>query len=121
MAAFSLFFHYTIKSQFTRYFFIMSIIENNIEHISYLCSKHHVDSMAVFGSVLTDRFNKDSDIDFLVSFNAIPAEEYADNYIQLMLSLSELLGHEVDLIEDKAIRNPVFRSNVDRTKKQIYG
>ena len=43
----------------------MSIIESNIESICQLCKKHHVDSMSVFGSVLTDRFDANSDIDFL--------------------------------------------------------
>ncbi|MBQ9864866.1 MAG: nucleotidyltransferase domain-containing protein [Bacteroidales bacterium] len=99
----------------------MSIIESNIESICQLCKKHHVDSMSVFGSVLTDRFDANSDVDFLVSFKALPIEEYANNYFQLMLSLSELLGREVDLVEEKAIRNPVFHSNVNRTKVQLYG
>ena len=57
----------------------MSIIESNIESICQLCKKHHVDSMSVFGSVLTDRFDANSDVDFLVSFKALPIEEYANN------------------------------------------
>ena len=77
--------------------------------------------LSVFGSALTDRFNDDSDIDFLVSFDTMPIEDYADNYLQLMTALGDLLGREIDLVEDKAIRNPVFRENVDRTKVQIYG
>ncbi len=86
-----------------------------------LCIAHAVAQLSVFGSVLTDKFNEDSDIDFLVSFNAMPIEDYVDNYLQLSMALGELLGREIDLVEDKAIRNPVFRSNVDRTKVQIYG
>ena len=82
---------------------------------------HAVSQLSVFGSVLTDKFNHASDIDFLVSFDKMPIEDYADNYLQLMMALGELLGREIDLVEEKAIRNPVFRSNVDRTKVQIYG
>jgi len=99
----------------------MSLIERNIDGIKQLCHTHAVAQMSVFGSVLTDRFNDDSDIDILVTFNALPVEDYADNYLQLQVALQALLGREIDLVEDKAIRNPVFRNHVDRTKVQIYG
>lgn len=99
----------------------MSIIERNIDAIKRLCAVYAVAQMSVFGSVLTDRFNDESDIDILVSFNALPVESYAENYLQLQESLQNLLGREIDLVEDKAIRNPVFRDQVDRTKVQIYG
>lgn len=99
----------------------MSLIERNIDAIKRLCSIYAVAQMSVFGSVLTDRFNDDSDIDILVSFDALPIEQYADNYLQLQSALQELLGREIDLVEDKAIRNPVFRNQVDRTKVKIYG
>lgn len=104
-----------------RYFNSMSIIERNIDAIKHLCNIYAVDKMSVFGSVLTDRFNDDSDIDILVSFDELPVENYAENYLQLQEALKNLLGREIDLVEDKAIRNPVFRSQVDRTKVQIYG
>ena len=99
----------------------MSLIEQNIDGIKRLCSIYAVAQLSVFGSVLTEDFSDNSDIDFLVSFDAIPIENYADNYLQLSVALEELLGREIDLVEDKAIRNPVFRNNVDRTKVQIYG
>ena len=99
----------------------MPLIERNIDGIKRLCSMHAVTQLSVFGSVLTDKFNGSSDIDFLVSFGAMPIEDYADNYLQLSMALGELLGREIDLVEEKAIRNPVFRNNVDRTKVQIYG
>lgn len=99
----------------------MSIIESNIDNIGLLCRNHHVHSMSVFGSVLTDRFNDDSDIDMLVSFNELPIEDYADNFLQLMESLPKLLGRDIDLVEEKAIRNPVFRNIVEKTKMKIYG
>lgn len=99
----------------------MPIIERNIDGIKKLCNMHAVAQLSVFGSALTDKFNNGSDIDFLVSFDVMPMEDYADNYLQLSMALGELLGREIDLVEDKAIRNPVFRSNVDRNKVLIYG
>lgn len=75
----------------------------------------------VFGSVLTDRFNDESDVDFVVDFASMDIADYADNYLDMQMSLSQLLGRRVDLLEDKAIRNPILRQNIDRTKQVIYG
>lgn len=33
--------------------------------IAAFCQKHHITKLALFGSVLTDRFGPDSDIDIL--------------------------------------------------------
>lgn len=99
----------------------MSIIERNIEMILSLCETHKVRMLAIFGSVLTDRFNDESDIDFVVDFATMDIADYADNYLDMQMSLSQLLGREVDLLEDKAIRNPILRQNIDRTKQVIYG
>ena len=47
----------------------MKLIENNIQKIVALCKKYKVNKLFVFGSILTDRFNDDSDVDLVVSFN----------------------------------------------------
>ena len=99
----------------------MSLIERNIDEIKRLCHLYAVTQLSVFGSVLTDRFDEESDVDFVVSFGDVSVEDYADNYLRLSADLGRLLGRDIDLVEDKAIRNPVFRANVDRTKVQIYG
>ncbi|MBR1774410.1 MAG: nucleotidyltransferase domain-containing protein [Bacteroidales bacterium] len=99
----------------------MIAIEKNIDAIKTLCNRYNVASLDVFGSVLTDKFNSDSDIDFLVRFKTIPIEDYADNYFALQSALSKLLTREIDLVELKSIRNPVFLDNVERTKVKIYG
>ena len=39
------------------------------EQIESFCRKHHIDRLALFGSVLRDDFTPDSDIDVLVEFN----------------------------------------------------
>lgn len=35
-----------------------------------------------------------------------------------MESLSKLLGRDIDLVEEKAIRNPVFRNIVEKNKDE---
>jgi len=65
----------------------MQIIEQNINKIHDLCLKHKVARLFVFGSVLSESFKEDSDIDFIVDFNNIDLYDYADNYFDLKFSL----------------------------------
>jgi len=99
----------------------MHIIESHLQRIYELCRQYRVSRLFVFGSVLTPRFNKDSDVDFLVDFNEMPREEYVDNYLSLKDALMSLFGRKVDLLEDKGVRNNVLRTNIDRTKQLVYG
>jgi uncharacterized protein len=99
----------------------VSIIESNISKIKDLCAKHSVSKLFVFGSVLTNKFSKNSDIDFVVDFNEINLYDYADNYFDLKSSLEKLLERPVDLLEDKAIKNPFLRKSIDSSKQIIYG
>jgi hypothetical protein len=99
----------------------MGIIDINIDKIIALCLKHKVSKLFVFGSVLTNRFRKDSDVDFLVNFADVDLYSYADNYFDLKFSLEDLLKREVDLLEEKAIKNPYLRKSIDSSKHLIYG
>ena len=54
-------------------------------------------------------------------FVEIDVYEYADNYFDLKYSLENLFKRNVDLLEDKAIRNPYLRQSIDSTKQLIYG
>ncbi len=99
----------------------MSVIDKNIEKIKSLCNKHKVSKLFVFGSVLTDKFKRSSDIDFVVDFSEVDIYNYADNYFDLKKSLENLLNRQVDLLEEKAIRNPYLKKTIDSTKKLIYG
>ena len=99
----------------------MNIIDLNILKIRDLCSKHKVARLFVFGSVLSDRFKKSSDIDFIVDFQEIDVYDYADNYFDLKSSLENILKRNIDLLEDKAINNPYLRKSIDSSKQLLYG
>jgi len=96
-------------------------LENYKDIIQNLCKKHHVSSLHVFGSVLTDKFNDKSDVDMIVSFKKIPLESYADNYFDLKFILQDVLQRPVDLLEEQAIKNPFFLQNINENKQLIYG
>ena len=100
----------------------MQIIRDNIHKISALCQKHKVRKLNAFGSVLSSRFNDQSDVDFLVDFNSeIDHTNYADNYFDLYYSLKSLFGRDVDLVDNSSVKNPYFRQELDETKHLIYG
>ena len=98
----------------------MKLIETNRERIFELCDKHKVEELYLFGSALTDTFRDSSDIDLLIQFSRVNLLDYFDNYMDLKEELELLFKRPVDLIENKAIRNPVFRKVVDREKQLIY-
>ena len=101
----------------------MKLIEINIERIIELCRRFHVKSLWVFGSILTPRFSKNSDIDLCVDFDTekIPLLDYADNFFDFQYALEDLFKRRVDITEDSAVSNPYFRRELDSTRKLIYG
>jgi predicted nucleotidyltransferase len=98
-----------------------NIVEQNMEIISELCKQHKVKNMYLFGSILTENFSSDSDIDLLVNFDQVNLFHYYDNYIELKDALEHLFKHPVDLIEEKTVKNPILRRSIERSKKLIYG
>ncbi|MDE6264402.1 MAG: nucleotidyltransferase domain-containing protein [Paramuribaculum sp.] len=100
----------------------MKLIELNMDKIIALCKKYKVAKLWVFGSILTDRFNDQSDVDFLVEFDdgKIDLLDYADNYFDLIHSIEAIIGRKIDMVINKAIRNSYFRAEVDNTRKLLW-
>ena len=88
--------------------------------LTQLCIKNKVKSLYVFGSVLTNRFNNDSDIDMIVDIDSTNPLEYANYYFNLKFALQDLLKRPVDLLENKAVRNSYLRQEIDNSKQLIY-
>ncbi|MCX6223074.1 MAG: nucleotidyltransferase domain-containing protein [Bacteroidia bacterium] len=88
--------------------------------INSLCRQNKVKSLYVFGSVLTDRFNEKSDIDLVVDIDSNDPFDYADSYFNLKFALQDLFRRPIDLLENKAIKNPYIRQNIDHSKSLIY-
>ncbi len=99
----------------------MKAIRDHIQQIKNLCDEHSVRSLFAFGSVTTDRFKSDSDVDLVVDIASEDSIEYTDHYFALKFQLEQILQREIDLLEQKAIRNPFLRQEIDQTKILIYG
>ena len=99
----------------------MKLIELNIEKLKSLCIKYKVKSLYVFGSILTSKFNANSDIDFIVDIEDNDPISYSDKYFELKFALESLFNRAIDLVEKRAIKNPEFIKEINNTKIEIYG
>ncbi|MBS1978456.1 MAG: nucleotidyltransferase domain-containing protein [Bacteroidetes bacterium] len=99
----------------------MGLIETYKDQIQRLCRNHKVKSLYSFGSVNTARFTRESDIDLMVDFVTDDPIEYTDNYFELKFELERILNRSIDLLENRAIKNPFLRENIDKSKVLIYG
>ena len=99
----------------------MELLNTYKNNIISLCETYQVDTLYVFGSILTSNFKEHSDIDFIVSFLEIPFPNYSKNYFDFKNALESLLGRNVDLLEEQAIKNPYFKQSVNQSKLLIYG
>jgi predicted nucleotidyltransferase len=95
-------------------------LDNYITEIRKLCQQNSVRRLYAFGSVLTDRFNDKSDVDFLVDIEGENALERGEKYFNVLFALQDMLNRNVDLLEEKAIRNKYLKFEIDRTKQVLY-
>ncbi len=83
-----------------------------------LCRRRHIRKLSLFGSVLSDSFRPDSDIDMLVEFE--PGHRVGlIRLAGIESELTELLGHRVDL-RTPADLSRYFRSQVLREAQVQY-
>jgi predicted nucleotidyltransferase len=99
----------------------MNVLNQHIDQIKRLCELNKVSTLFAFGSVTNDKFNPDSDIDLVVEIDDNDPISYSDKYFNLKFQLEEILKRQIDLLEQKAIRNRFLKSEIDRTKVLIYG
>jgi predicted nucleotidyltransferase len=87
-----------------------------------ISKEHRVSSLYIFGSVLTDSFDKEnrSDLDFLVEFQPEYFDGYTENYEDLKGKLEILYKRKVDILSYKSIQNPFLLKEIDSTKELIY-
>ncbi len=99
----------------------MILFTENARQIENQCIKHQVRSLFAFGSIVTGNFTDESDIDLIVDFENVKLSEYAENYFSLKSALESIFKRKVDLLEARAIRNPCFIRNIEKSKAIIYG
>ena len=99
---------------------LATIITNNLPQIKSICETHHVRELYVFGSAVTDKFEEESDIDFVIDFEGVEEKEFANNYFSLLETLQTLLKRRADFVTEKYLKNRIFIEEVNNTKEIIY-
>ena len=98
----------------------MELINKYRKELEKACSTFKVEELYAFGSILTDKFKSDSDIDFIVSILSSDPIEYAENYFELKFELERIFKRKIDLLEQKSIRNKTFENLVNHQKMLVY-
>jgi predicted nucleotidyltransferase len=88
------------------------------DKIAEFCKKHHIRRLSLFGSVISENFRQDSDVDVLVEFE--PGQVVGLLRLAGMeLELSEILGRKVD-IRTAADLSRYFREEVVSSAEVQY-
>ena len=90
--------------------------------LEFLCKKHQVKKMYVFGSATTGLFDEmRSDIDFLVDFkDSLRPEEVGRHLMDMHHELEDLFQRKVDLLLNRPFRNAYFKKSIEASKQVLY-
>ena len=94
-------------------------IQLDKEAIAAFCRKWRIRELSLFGSVLRDDFGPDSDLDFLVSFEAEAGWDLWD-LVTIREDLVSLVGRNVDMVIKEALRNPYRRREILTNRQVIH-
>ena len=87
--------------------------------IGSFCRRWKVRELSLFGSVVRDDFGPQSDVDVLVSFDPEAVWLYWD-LVDARTELRCVFGRDVDLVEERSLRNPFRRQAILRDKRVLY-
>lgn len=90
--------------------------------VTRLCKKYHIRRLALFGSILRDDFNAESDVDLLYD----PEPGHGDSlheYVSALNAFTALFGRRVDFVKRSVVegsRNKIRRASILEGAKVIY-
>jgi hypothetical protein len=91
------------------------------EQLAAFCLKWKIVEFALFGSVLTDEFRPDSDVDVMVTFDK--DAHWGIEIVTIGDELMEMLGREVDLVTRPSVErseNYLMRRSILSNTRTIY-
>jgi uncharacterized protein len=100
-----------------------ALIRNRKKQIEEFCRAWNIKELLVFGSVTTDHFRPDSDIDIVVDF----PHGSPHTLVQLAKMEEELegiFGRKIDLLTRQAIeksRNYIRKKSILASMEKVYG
>jgi uncharacterized protein len=95
------------------------MLADRLPEVVALCRRHRVARLDVFGSAARQAHGA-ADLDFLVEFEDLPTDDYADAYFGLLEDLETLFDRPVDLIMTSAVKNPFVRETIERSRIPLH-
>jgi uncharacterized protein len=99
-----------------------SLIRDRKKEIEEFCREWNVKEFQVFGSVTTDHFRPDSDIDIVVDFP--PGSHHTlIQLAQMEEELERIFGRHIDLVTRQAVeqsRNHIRRKSILASMEKVY-
>jgi Predicted nucleotidyltransferases len=93
-------------------------IQLDRQFVAEFCLRNHIRRLALFGSVLTEQFRPESDLDVLVEFEP-DREPGLIGLARMQLDLEAVVGRPVDLRTPKDLSR-LFREEVVRSAEVQY-
>jgi uncharacterized protein len=91
------------------------------EQLAAFCQKWKIVEFALFGSVLTDEFKPDSDVDVMVTFDK--DAHWGIEIVTIADALEDMLGREVDLMTRPSVErseNYLMRRSILSNTRTVY-
>lgn len=100
---------------------MISIIQDNLQHVKALCRVHAVRTLELFGSAAKGTFDPaTSDLDFVVDFLDY-GPGIASRFIDFTDDLEKLFERPVDLVFANQMKNPYLRRTINAHREPLYG
>ncbi len=98
------------------------IVTQNLPDLIKIFEKYKIIKAYAFGSVCNNKFNEQSDIDLLISFqeNLDPLEK-GEYLWDMPEELKQIFNREIDLLVETSLKNPFLTKELNETKILIYG
>jgi len=94
----------------------------DLDAIASFCKRHQISRFSLFGSILRDDFNEDSDVDVLLDMQCRSLEFHKE--CEMIDELEAMFGRKVDLLPSYALVSPqmnIHRKNsISSTARVIY-
>lgn len=94
-------------------------IELHRSSLENACREFSLRRMDLVGSAARADFQCDRDVDFLVTFEG--DSRLFHRYFGLKERLEAIFQRQVDLIEERAVRNPYVRRALQKDRVKVYG
>jgi predicted nucleotidyltransferase len=97
------------------------IFQAKLPVVTKLFKEHKIKSAYAFGSVVSDKFDNESDIDLLINFEeGLEPLEKGEIWWNLHDTLRDIFNRKIDLVIENSLKNPYFIEEINEKKQLIY-